>query len=143
MSLAAVRGLEDMTTPATYVLLPGAGGDAWYWHLVAPLLEARGHDVVAVDLPCGDDCAGLAEYADTVVSAVGDRSGLALVAQSMAAFTAPMVCERVDVGSLISAPPPPRRSPGGSRDGPPPSTSSSRPPSPPEPPTPAWCARSR
>ncbi|MCW3004465.1 MAG: alpha/beta hydrolase, partial [Conexibacter sp.] len=70
MSFAASSGLRDMTTPARYVLLPGAGGDAWYWHLVAPLLEARGHDVVAVELPCGDDSAGLAEYADAVVSAV-------------------------------------------------------------------------
>ena len=23
----------------TYVLVPGAGGEAWYWHLVAPLLD--------------------------------------------------------------------------------------------------------
>ena len=30
---------------ATYVLIPGAGGDAWYWHLVGPLLEAAGIDI--------------------------------------------------------------------------------------------------
>src|SRR5262245_14591883 len=31
-----------------------AGGIAWYWHRVVPLLEASGHDAVGVDLP-GDD----------------------------------------------------------------------------------------
>ncbi len=36
---------------ATFVLIPGAGGDAWYWHLVVPELEAQGHHVVAVASP--------------------------------------------------------------------------------------------
>ncbi|HZC83097.1 MAG TPA: alpha/beta fold hydrolase [Rubrobacter sp.] len=35
---------------ATYVLIPGAGGVAWYWHLLEAELRARGHEVVAVDL---------------------------------------------------------------------------------------------
>jgi pimeloyl-ACP methyl ester carboxylesterase len=86
---------------ATYVLLPGAGGDSWYWHRVAPLLRAEGHEVLTPDLPAGDDDAGLDAYADTVVDAIGDRAGVILVAQSMAAFTAPMVCERVDVRLMI------------------------------------------
>ena len=41
----------------------GAGSDGWYRHLVALRLRARGHDVVAPDLPCDDDTAGLVEYA--------------------------------------------------------------------------------
>src|SRR3954470_18043119 len=86
---------------ATYVLIHGAGGDSWYWHLVAPELRALGHDVVAVDLPCDDDRAGLAEYADTVVEAIGDRRELVLVAQSMGGFTAPLVCERVPVTLVV------------------------------------------
>jgi pimeloyl-ACP methyl ester carboxylesterase len=86
---------------ATYVLIHGAGSDAWYWHLVVPELTARGHDVVTMDLPCEDDTAGLAEYADTVVEAIGDRSNLVLVAQSLAGFTAPLVCERVPVDMLV------------------------------------------
>lgn len=86
---------------ATFVLLPGAGGDSWYWHLVAPELRARGNEVLAPDLPAGDDSAGLGEYADAIVSAIGDRGDLVLVAQSMAAFTAPMVCGRVDVRLLV------------------------------------------
>lgn len=86
---------------ATYVLLPGAGGDSWYWHLVAPRLRAEGHEVLTPDLPAGDDAAGLDVYADTVVEAIGDRAGVIVVAQSMAAFTAPMLCDRVDVRLLI------------------------------------------
>lgn len=86
---------------ATYVLIHGAGSDSWYWHRVVPELRARGHDVVAPDLPCDDDSAGLAEYADVVVDAIGDRNDLVLVAQSMAGFTAPMVCERLPVQLLV------------------------------------------
>ena len=85
----------------TYVLIPGAGGMAWYWHLVVPELRARGHEVVAVDLPAADDSAGLAEYADTVIEAIGERTGLVVVAQSMAGFTAPLVCARAPVDLLV------------------------------------------
>ncbi|MFF3455181.1 alpha/beta fold hydrolase [Streptomyces sp. NPDC002730] len=85
---------------ATYVLIPGADGHAWYWHRLVPELRRRGHDVVAVDLP-RESSAGLAEHADAVVRAIGDRAGVVLVAQSLAGFTAPLVCERVAVDQLI------------------------------------------
>src|SRR4051794_2352188 len=86
---------------ATFVLLHGAGSDRWYWHLVEPRLRHAGHDVVAVDLPCDDDGAGLAEYTDAVVAAIADRTDLVVVAQSLAGFVAPLVCERVDVRLLV------------------------------------------
>lgn len=86
---------------STYVLIPGAGGDAWYWHLLEPELRARGHDVVAVDLPAGDDSAGFAQYADAVVEAISDRTRIVMVAQSLGGFTAPLVCERVPVDLLV------------------------------------------
>jgi hypothetical protein len=57
--------------------------------------------VVAVDLPADDDSAGLPEYADAVVEAIGDRTNLLLVAQSMAGFTAPLVCGRRRVSLLV------------------------------------------
>ena len=85
----------------SYVLIPGAGGVAWYWHLLVAELRERGHDVVAVDLPAADDSAGLTEYADTVVDAIGDRTDVVVVAQSLAGFTAPLVCERVPVALLV------------------------------------------
>jgi pimeloyl-ACP methyl ester carboxylesterase len=86
---------------STYVLIPGAGGKAKYWQFVVPELEKRGHDVIAVDLPADDDEAGFDEYADVIVKAIGDKRDLILVAQSMAGFSAPMVCERVEVDLLI------------------------------------------
>jgi pimeloyl-ACP methyl ester carboxylesterase len=85
----------------TYVLIPGAGGDAWYWHLVVPLLEERGHEVVTISLPASDDSAGWAEYADTIVGTIGDRTGVILVAQSLAGFSAPLVWARVPVELLV------------------------------------------
>ncbi len=86
---------------ATYALIHGAGSDSWYWHLVVPELEARGHDVVAPDLPCDDDRAGLADYAEIVIDAIGDRSRVILVAQSLAGFTAPLVAARIPVELMI------------------------------------------
>ena len=85
---------------ATYVLIHGAS-DAFYWHLAEPRLRALGHDVVAPDLPMADEDAGFAEYADTVVQAVGDRRDLVVVAQSMGGFTGPLVCERLPVDLLV------------------------------------------
>jgi SAM-dependent methyltransferase len=86
---------------ATYVLIHGAGDSAFYWHRVVPVLRDRGHEVVAVDLPCDDDSAGLAAYTDTVVAAIGDRTELIVVAQSFAGFTAPLVCARVRADLLV------------------------------------------
>jgi hypothetical protein len=86
---------------ATFGLIHGAGDVGWYWHLVQAELGQRGHDSVAPDLPFDDDAAGLAEYADTVVDAVGDRTDLIVVAQSLGGFTAPLVCDRVAVRLLV------------------------------------------
>src|SRR5689334_7970097 len=86
---------------ATYVLIHGAGSDSWYWHLVAPALARRGHDVVAPDLPCADDNAGFEDYADVVLEAVGERNDLVVVAQSLAGFTVPIVCARRPARLLI------------------------------------------
>ncbi|MQA73930.1 MAG: alpha/beta fold hydrolase [Solirubrobacterales bacterium] len=86
---------------ATYALIHGAGDSAFYWHLLAAELRERGHEVVAMDLPCDDESAGLSEYTDAVVEAIGDRTELVVVAQSFGAFTAPLVCARVPVGLMV------------------------------------------
>jgi pimeloyl-ACP methyl ester carboxylesterase len=84
---------------ASYALIHGAG-DASYWDLVIPELRARGHEVVAPELP-SDDEAGLAGYTDTVVSAVGDRDDVIVVAQSLGGFTGPLVCDRIPARLLV------------------------------------------
>ena len=84
-----------------FVLVPGAGGVAWYWHLVAQRLSAAGHEAVPVDLPGDDETAGLADYATLVERAVGHHPDVVLVAQSMGAFIAPLVCGRRTVAGLV------------------------------------------
>ncbi|MCP2336028.1 alpha/beta fold hydrolase [Actinomadura rupiterrae] len=86
---------------ATYALIPGGACDPWYWHLLADELRDRGHDVVPVDLPCEDDTAGLPEYADAAVTAIGDRRDLIVVAHSLGGFTGPLVCDRLPVDLLV------------------------------------------
>ena len=106
--MSAGRALRRTFVPArardehsTFVLFHGAGSTSWYWHLVVPPLLAAGHDVVALDLPVDDDEAGLAEYAAAAVDGIGAASGLTLVAQSMAAFTAPIVAVTVPVRMIV------------------------------------------
>lgn len=101
---------------ATYVLVPGADGSAWYWHRVVPGLRARGHRVVTLDLP-SHDTADLDDFADAIAAAVtsavtsagadpaeaGDSHGrpLVVVAQSLGGFSAPLVCARLPVDRLV------------------------------------------
>ncbi|MGY1712650.1 alpha/beta fold hydrolase [Geodermatophilus sp. SYSU D00758] len=88
--------------PATFVLVPGAGGRAWYWHRLVPELERRGHAAVAVDLPAEDDAAGLGAYAAVVADAARGRDRpVVVVAQSMGGLPAPLACARVPVDRLV------------------------------------------
>src|SRR3954463_5249774 len=84
-----------------FVLVPGAGGAAWYWHRVVPMLQEAGSVAVAVDLPGDDPKAGLDVYAERVIAAIGDRSDVVLVAQSMGGFTAALVGARVSLRALV------------------------------------------
>ena len=88
------------------VLIPGAGGQAWVWHLVEADLRRRGYDAFAVDLPAADESKGLPAYADAVVSAIndraiGDRTPVTIAAYSLGAFTAPLVWQRVPAQQVI------------------------------------------
>lgn len=88
----------------TFALIHGGGDVGWYWHLVERELRERGHEVVAPDLPCDDDTAGLRDYAATVVEAVeaiGDRGDLVVVGTSFGGFTAPLVADRLQAGVLV------------------------------------------
>ena len=86
---------------ASFVLIPGAGGMAWYWHRVVRLLEQAHREAIAVDLPGDDESAGLGDYAEIVVRAIGQRANVILVAQSLGGFTAPLVCARAAVRTLV------------------------------------------
>ena len=85
----------------TFVLIPGAGGEAWYWHRLVAELDRRGLPVVAVDLPAGDDRAGWAEYVDAVLAAAENVADPVVVAQSLGGFTAPLVATRLSVRTIV------------------------------------------
>jgi len=86
---------------ALFILVPGAGGMAWYWSRLAPLLRESGHEAIAVDLPGDDEHAGLAAYTDIVVRAIAERGDAILIVQSLAGFTAPLVCARTPVRMIV------------------------------------------
>src|SRR5215472_1630248 len=88
---------------ATFVLVPGAGGQAAYWALLVPELRRRGHQAIAVDIAENDPALGLPEYAQIVDRAIGGQPGVVLVAQSLAGFTAPMVSQPVAMIVLLNA----------------------------------------
>ncbi|QKT08281.1 alpha/beta hydrolase [Gordonia sp. X0973] len=85
---------------SSFVLVPGAGGQAWYFHRLVSRLVERGHRAVAVDLPADDDTAGLAEYAAAIVDA-SPSGPVILVAQSMGGLSAPLTCDRLDVAGIV------------------------------------------
>jgi pimeloyl-ACP methyl ester carboxylesterase len=65
-------------------------------------LTRRGNRALAVELPGADPSAGLGEYRDLIVAAAaGLGSSVTVGAQSLGAFSAPLACERVEVGELV------------------------------------------
>src|SRR5690242_6564912 len=86
----------------TFVLIPGAGGAAEYWQLVEPELRRRGYDAISVGLPADDDDAGIQEYVDTVLKAVGEPADdVVVVGQSLGGFSAPLVAERLGASLIV------------------------------------------
>ncbi len=104
MRSRAGAGREDV---GTFLLLPGAGGRAWYWDRLVPELGRRGHRAAAVDLPADDDTAGLEEYATVATTALdalaagGGNAAAVVVGQSMGGLTAPLVAARRPVRLLV------------------------------------------
>jgi pimeloyl-ACP methyl ester carboxylesterase len=85
-----------------FVLVPGAGGQAWYWHLVIAELARAGYQARPVDLPGTDPAAGLETYRDAIVaSAAALEQPVTVVAQSLAGFSAPLACGRVPMERLV------------------------------------------
>ncbi|WP_152365648.1 alpha/beta fold hydrolase [Microlunatus speluncae] len=88
---------------ADHLLIPGADGRSWYWHRLVPELERRGHRAVAVELPFAAEST-LDDYAAAAVTqalAAGADGGWVVVAQSLGAFTAPLLCSRIAVDQLV------------------------------------------
>ena len=86
---------------ATFAFVHGGGDVGWCWHLVERELHGVGHQTVAPDLPCDEPAAGLGDYADAVIDALGDRRDVIVVGHSYGGFTAPLVAARVRAEALV------------------------------------------
>jgi len=79
----------------TFGLVHGVCAGAWSWDLLTPYLEDRGHDVVAVDLPCEDPTATFSDYAAVVERELNATDeNLVLVGHSTGGFTIPLVAAK-------------------------------------------------
>jgi pimeloyl-ACP methyl ester carboxylesterase len=88
--------------PNEYVLVHGACHGAWCWDRLTPELEARGHRVVAVDLPTEDRSAGNVRYAEIVAeSLAGLDEDVVVVGHSLAGLTIPLVAAVRPVRRLV------------------------------------------
>jgi pimeloyl-ACP methyl ester carboxylesterase len=86
----------------TFALVHGAWHGAWCWERLAPELEARGHRVVAPDLPSDDPEATFPTYADVVVRALEpEGEDVVLVGHSLAGNTIPLVAAQRRVRRLV------------------------------------------
>ncbi|MFC4137119.1 MULTISPECIES: alpha/beta fold hydrolase [unclassified Microbacterium] len=85
----------------TFVLIHGGGDTGWSFHLLAAQLEARGHEVIAPDLPAGDDALRFEDYADAVVELVGTGRDVLVLGHSFGGFTAPLVAARLPATALV------------------------------------------
>jgi pimeloyl-ACP methyl ester carboxylesterase len=86
----------------TFALVHGAWHGAWCWARVTPLLERRGHRVVAPDLPSEDPAATFDDYAGVVIRALADAGDdVVVVGHSLAGKTIPLVAARRPVRRLV------------------------------------------
>jgi pimeloyl-ACP methyl ester carboxylesterase len=86
---------------ATFGLVHGAWHGAWCWERLVPPLVARGHRVVAVDLPCEDPDTGCVGYAGVVDATLPRGDDLVLVGHSLGGLTIPLVAARRPVRALV------------------------------------------
>ena len=86
----------------TFGLVHGAYHGGSCWELLARELSARGHDTIAMDLPCDVADAGLEEYAAAAISALsGAPDDVVVVGHSMGGLTIPVVAARRPVARLV------------------------------------------
>jgi pimeloyl-ACP methyl ester carboxylesterase len=86
----------------TYLLVHGAWHGAWCWDKVIPLLQARGHKAIAIDLPGHGQDSGrtsdisLEDYVNAVIKTADDQEGpVILVGHSMAGIVISQAAEKL------------------------------------------------
>jgi pimeloyl-ACP methyl ester carboxylesterase len=101
MKCGLSRRTCETSPTATFVLIPGAGTDPRVYTSTIEALATLGHDALAPNLPLHDEDARPSDHADAVAGAVPGHAELVVVAQSLGAFTGPLVAARVPVAKLI------------------------------------------
>jgi pimeloyl-ACP methyl ester carboxylesterase len=77
---------------STFVFIHGAWHGAWCWDRLLAEMQARGHLVVAMDLPVDNGNATFEDYADAVLAAYPpDVDDAVLVGHSLGAMVVPLV----------------------------------------------------
>jgi hypothetical protein len=92
-----------LTEYTTFVLIPGAGADPRVYEATIEALHDLGQEGLAPPLPLDDPEAGPSEHADAVLAALPDPrpAPLVVVGQSLGAYTAAIVADRVEPQRLI------------------------------------------
>jgi pimeloyl-ACP methyl ester carboxylesterase len=87
----------------TFVLIPGAGADPRVYEATIEALHDLGHHGIAPPLPLEDPEAGPSAHADAVIAALADPrpTSLVVVGQSLGAYTAAIVADRLGPQRLI------------------------------------------
>lgn len=98
--LACLCYVQLSAQPGTYVLVHGGWHGAWCWKKVVPALQAKGHRVLALDLPghgqdqTPPDRVTFQDYVDKVVGVANGEAGpVILVGHSMAGVVIAQVAE--------------------------------------------------
>ena len=73
---------------STFIIVPGAWDTPAAVEPVVEPLQAAGHVVITIDLPCADPAATLEDYAAAVRAALPDEADVVLVGYSFGGFTA-------------------------------------------------------
>lgn len=84
------------------MLVHGAWHDGSCWAPVVADLSARGHDVVAVDLPSDRPGATTDDYVDAVLAAAGSDGRVVLVGHSLGGLTVPVAAQRLGPGRVAA-----------------------------------------
>jgi pimeloyl-ACP methyl ester carboxylesterase len=86
----------------TFALVHGAWHGAWCWEKLTPELQALGHRVITMDLPCDDGGATFDDYADLVCAAISDAGDdVVLVGHSLGGLTVARVAARRPLRHLV------------------------------------------
>lgn len=85
----------------TFAIAHGGGDVGWSWHLVAEALQAKGHTVVAPDLPIEDEAKDLTDWAQALTDALPSTEDVVVVGHSFGGFVAPLAAAQVNAKALI------------------------------------------